>query len=95
MPKPRKQRTESFIVQIAQEHTEYAEVEVFATNSTEAEELVSTLLRQGKLNDLEFQPGDDRDGPYTCDSRKNDGETPDCIIKDNTITFRSQTSKAD
>lgn len=93
MPKPRKQRTESFIVQIAQDHTEYAEVEVFATSSTEAEELVSTLLRQGKLNNIDFQPGDDRDGPYTCDSRKNEGETPDCIIKDNTITFRSTTSQ--
>ena len=77
-------RQSPFIVQIAQEHTEYAEVEVFATNSTEAEELVSTPLRQGKLKDLDFQPGDDRDGPYTCDSRKNEGETPDCIIKDDT-----------
>ena len=94
MPKPRKQRTESFIVQIAQDLTEYAEVEVFATSSTEAEELVSTLLRQGKLNNIDFQPGDDRDGPYTCDSRKNEGETPDCIIKDNTITFRSTTSQS-
>ncbi len=89
MAKPRKQRTESFIVQIAQELTEYAEVEVYATGSTEAEELVSTLLRQGKLNKLDFQRGDDRDGPYTCDSRKNEDDTPDCIIKDNTITFRS------
>jgi hypothetical protein len=88
MSKPEK-KTESFIVQIAQEHTDYAEVEVFATSSTEAEELVSTLLRQGKLNNLHFHPGDDRDGPYTCDCRKNEGETPDCIIKDNIITFRS------
>ena len=94
MAKPRKRRTESFIVQIAQDHTEYAEVEVFATRSTEAEELVSTLLRHGKLNNLDFQCGDDRDGPYTCDSRKNEGETPDCIIKDNTITFRSTTSQS-
>ena len=93
MAKPRKQRTESFIVQIAQDLTEYADVEVFATSSTEAEELVSTLLRQGKLNNIDFQRGDDRDGPYTCDSRKNEGETPDCIIKDNTITFRSTTSQ--
>ena len=94
MTEPHKQQTESFIVQIAQDHTEYAEVEVFATSSTEAEELVSTLLRQGKLNNIDFQRGDDRDGPYTCDSRKNEGETPDCVIKDNTITFRSTTCQS-
>ena len=94
MTKPRKRRTESFIVQIAQDLTEYAEVEVFATSSTQAEDLVSTLLRQGRLNNIDFQRGDDRDGPYTCDSRKNEGETPDCIIKDNTITFRSTTSES-
>ena len=93
MTKPRKRRTESFIVQIAQDLTEYADVEVFATSSTEAEELVSTLLRHGKHNNIDFQRGDDRDGPYTCDCRKNEGETPDCIIKDNTITFRSTTSQ--
>lgn len=94
MTKPRKRRTESFIVQIEQGLTEYAEVEVFATSSTEAEDLVSTLLRQGRLNNIDFQRGDDRDGPYTCDSRKNEGETPDCIIKDNTITFRSTTAES-
>ncbi len=88
MPTPRNDE-QSFIVQIAQDLSEYAEVEVYASSSTEAKELVSTLLHQGKLNNLDFQRGDDRDGPYTCDSPKNEGETPDCIIKDNTITFRS------
>jgi len=93
MPKPRKQRTKPFIVRLARDLSEYADVQVDATTSSEAEDIVSQLLGQGQLNALDYARGDDREGPYTCDSwEKEDDETVDCIIENNRITFPPKTN---
>src|SRR6266498_4539867 len=88
MTKPRKKKTKTFIVLVAQDLSEYANVQVDATTSEEAEEIVSDLLDQGQLIKLEYQRGDDREGPYTCEaSEKEEDQTFDCIIKNNRIIF--------
>jgi hypothetical protein len=88
MTKPRKKKTKTFIVLVAQDLSEYANVQVDATTSEEAEEIVSDLLDQGQLIKLEYQRGDDREGPYTCEaSEKEEDQTVDCIIKNNRIIF--------
>lgn len=79
MPKARKKRTKPYIVRVAQDLSEYADVQVDATSSSEAEDIVSALLGEGKLNKLDYSCGDDREGPYTCDSWEKDDDTPvDC-----------------
>ncbi len=93
MSKPRKNRTKPYIVRLAQDLSEYADVQVDATSSSEAEDIVSELLGQGKLNKLDYARGDDREGPYTCDCWEKEDNTPvDCIIKNNCITFPPQTT---
>lgn len=63
-----------FIVRIGNDLSEYADVRVNATDTTEAEEIVSELLEAGKLTALEYERGDDREGPYTCDAWKDEGD---------------------
>jgi len=88
MTKPRKKKTKPFIVIVAQDLSEYAHVQVDATSSEEAEEIVSDLLEQGQLTKLEYEPGGDREGPYTSDaSEKEEDQTVDCIIKGSRIIF--------
>jgi hypothetical protein len=88
MTKPRKKKTKPFIVMVAQDLSEYAHVQVDATSSEEAEEIVSDLLHQGELTQLDYARGDDREGPYTCEaSEKEDDQTIDCIIKGDRIIF--------
>jgi len=85
--------TKTYIVRVAQDLSEYADVQVDATSSSDAEDIVSELLSQGKLNNLRYTHGDDREHPYTCDSwEKEDDTTVDCIIQDNRITFSPQTA---
>lgn len=73
---------------VAQDLSEYAHVQVDATSSEEAEEIVSDLLDQGQLTQLEYERGDDREGPYTSDaSEKEEDQTVDCIIKGDRIIF--------
>ncbi len=64
----------TFIVRIAKDLSEYADVAVEAVRASEAEEIVADLLsKPSKLDDLNYEPGDDREGPYTCDSWESDG----------------------
>lgn len=63
---PRKSPTTPYIVSVVQDLSECAEVQVDATNSSEAEEIVSELLRSGKLDKLDYARGDDHGNPYTC-----------------------------
>jgi len=64
----------TFIVRIAKDLSEYADVAVEAADASEAEEIVADLLSEpSKLDDLNYEPGDDREGPYTCDSWESDG----------------------
>ena len=49
---PRKNPTTPYIVSVVQDLSECAEVQVDATSSSEAEEIVSELLRHGKLDKL-------------------------------------------
>ena len=80
-PKKRRQRTsmktsneKTFIVRIAKDLSEYADVAVEAADASEAEEIVADLLSEpSKLDDLHYEPGDDREGPYTSDSWESDG----------------------
>ena len=80
-PNKRRQRTstktsneKTFIVRIAKDLSEYADVAVEAADANEAEEIVADLLSEpSKLDDLHYEPGDDREGPYTCDSWESDG----------------------
>src|SRR5712692_2114453 len=72
--KPRKPRLKPFIVGVANDLSEYASVRVFAPDSDEAEDTVSELLRRGELTALEFERGDDREGPYTCDVREEESD---------------------
>ncbi len=83
MATPKKQRRRSsqktsnektFIVRIAKGLSEYADVAVEAADASEAEEIVADLLsKESKLDDLNYEAGDDREGPYTCDSWESDG----------------------
>ena len=83
--------TKTYIVRVAQDLSEYADVQVDANSSSDAEDIVSALLSQGKLNNLHYAPGDDRENPYTCDSwEREDDITVDCIIQNNRITFAPQ-----
>lgn len=80
-PKKRRQRSSpkasnenTFIVRVAKDLSEYADVAVEAADASEAEEIVTDLLsKPSKLDDLNYEAGDDREGPYTCDSWESDG----------------------
>jgi hypothetical protein len=85
-PKPRQPRQKPYIVGVANDLTEYASVRVFARSADEAESLISEMLDRGELNSLEFEPGDDREGPYTCDVRVDDEDVQvNLTIKDGKI----------
>lgn len=85
--------TKPYIVSVVQDLSECAQVQVDATSSLDAEEIVSGLLRQGKLARLDFERGDDRGDPYTCGSWEKDDDTPvDCVITNNEITFAPKIS---
>lgn len=93
MAKPKKKNAKPYIVRVAQDLSEYADVQVDATNSDEAEEIVSDLLDQGQLTTLEYERGDDREGPYTCEAwEKEEDQTADCIIKNDRIIFPTKPS---
>ena len=93
MSKSRNKSTKPYIVSVVQDLSQCAEVQVDATSSTEAEELVSALLRQGKLNSLDYTSGDNQRDPYTCGSWEKDDDTPvDCIVTDSGITFPPKTN---
>src|SRR3989442_8111148 len=66
-------KEETFIVRIARDLSEYADVAVITTDIDHAEEIVSELLHDSKLADLKYETGDDREGPYACDSWETDG----------------------
>ncbi len=84
----------TFIVRIARDLSEYADVAVITADNGRAEAIVSDLLHDSKLGDLKYEAGDDREGPYTCDSWESDGaDQVDCIIKDETPTFTPPPSK--
>jgi hypothetical protein len=68
MSTSRNNSAKPYIVSVVQDSSECAEVQVNATSSAEAEELVSALLRQGKLNSLDYTSGDNQRDPYTCGS---------------------------
>lgn len=91
MTHPSNTSTKTYIVRVAQDLSEYADVQVDATSTSDAEDIVSELLSQGKLKNLRYTHGDDRENPYTCDSWEREDETTvDCIIQDNRITFSPQ-----
>ncbi len=93
MSTPRHRSAKPYIVSVVQDLSECAEVQVDATGSAEAEEIVSALLRQGKLNSLDYTPGDNQRDPYTCGSWEKDDDTPvDCIVTDSGITFPPKTN---
>jgi hypothetical protein len=93
MSQARIKPTTPYIVSVVQDLTECAQVQVDATSSLDAEEIVSGLLRQGKLARLDFARGDDRGDPYTCGSWEKDDDTPvDCVITNNEITFARKIS---
>ena len=88
MSQARIKPTKPYIVSVVQDLSACAEVQVDATSSLDAEEIVSELLRQGKLARLDFAPGDDQGDPYTCGSWEKDDDTPvDCVITNNDISF--------
>ena len=64
MSKSPNKTAKPYIVSIVQDLSECAEVQVDATSSAEAEEIVSVLLRQGKLNKLDYTRGHDQGDPY-------------------------------
>jgi hypothetical protein len=77
MPKPSAQNKSPlmpFIVGVANDLTEYAYVRVFAKTGSEAEQIVTELLDSNSLTELEFESGDDREGPYTCDASTDNGD---------------------
>jgi len=85
-PKKRRQRTltktsneKTFIVRIAKDLSEYADIAVEATDASEAEEIVADLLSKPlKLDDLNYEAGDDREGPYICDFMGKRWRGPGC-----------------
>jgi hypothetical protein len=71
---PKTSNEKTFIVRIAKDLSEYADVAVTAADASEAEEIVANLLsKESQLDDLNYEAGDDREGPYTCDSWESDG----------------------
>jgi hypothetical protein len=93
MSQTRNKSTKPYIVSVVQDLSECAEVQVNATSSAEAEEIVSALLRQGKLNSLDYTPGDNQRDPYTCGSWEKDDDTAvDCIVTDSGVTFPPKTN---
>ena len=87
-PKKRRRRSsaktsndKTYIVRIAKDLSEYADVAVEAADASEAEEIVTDLLsKPSALDDLNYEAGDDREGPYTCDSRESDGADQVALI---------------
>jgi len=91
---PRKNPTTPYIVSVVQDLSECAEVQVDATSSSEAEEIVSELLRSGKLDKLDYARGDDQGNPYTCGAwEKDDDRTVDCVITNDEITFAQKPTR--
>ena len=90
-PTSRKRRQPAqkpYIVGVANDLSEYASVRVFAESARDAENTISEMLQRGELNMLEFERGDDREGPYTCDVRgpeERDDDQVDLTIKDGKI----------
>ena len=83
-----------FVVRIARDLSEYADVAVITTDTGRAEEIVSDLLHDSSLPDLEYEAGDDREGPYTCDSWESDGaDQVACIIKNGAPVLTPPPSK--
>jgi len=80
MTKSKRPRLFPFIVGVANDLSEYASIRVFAENASVAEDIISEMLDRGELNMLEFERGDDREGPYTCDVSKDDGDQTDVEI---------------
>src|SRR5438132_11032391 len=71
---PKTSNEKTFIVRIAKDLSEYADIAVEAADASQAEEIVADLLsKPSKLDDLNYEAGDDREGPYTCDSWERDG----------------------
>jgi hypothetical protein len=94
MSQPGKKPTIPYIVSVVQDLSECAEVQVDATSSSEAEEVVSALLRQGRLDKLDYARGDDQGNPYTCGCWEKDDDTLiDCIITNNEITFAEKPTR--
>jgi hypothetical protein len=85
--KPRKPRQKPFIVGVANDLSEYGSIRVFAESPSIAEDIISEMLDRGELNMLEFERGDDREGPYTCDVSKDEGDQPgvELTVKDGAI----------
>ena len=74
--KPQKKtRLRPFIVGVANDLSEYASVRIYARDSSDAEDSINEMLDRGQLSMLEFEHGDDREGPYTCDVRDDDKDT--------------------
>jgi len=67
-------RKRPFIVGVANDLSEYASVRVFAESASNAEDTISAMLRRGELQMLEFERGDDIEGPYTCDVNEDEGD---------------------
>lgn len=84
--KSRTPRLKPFTVEVANDLSEYASVRVFATDFSDAEDIVKAMLDRGELTMLEFERGDDREGPYTSDVREaEDDDQFDVTIKDGKI----------
>jgi len=76
-PTARKRRQSSqkpYIVGVANDLSEYASVRVFAKSARDAEDTISEMLQRSELDMLEFERGDDREGPYTCDVSEDEGD---------------------
>jgi hypothetical protein len=78
MAKPTRKRRQPtqkpFIVGVANDLSEYASVRIFAESASDAEDAISKMLHRGELTMLEFERGDDREGPYTCDVREEESD---------------------
>lgn len=90
---PDKHEEKTYVVRVARDLSEYADVAVSATDSSAAEEIVSDLLEGDKLDNLNYERGDDREGPYTCDSwEKEEDELVACAIEKGTPVITSELS---
>jgi hypothetical protein len=49
-------------------------VRCFATSAVEAENIIAALLERRELSNLRYDPGDDREGPYTCNVDDDHGD---------------------
>jgi len=91
---PDENEEKTYVVRVARDLSEYADVAVSTTDSSAAEEIVSDLLEGDKLDNLNYESGDDREGPYTCDSwEKEEDEQVDCTIENGTPVFTSELSR--